>query len=188
MKSDQDQEKTPRPSTLPFDPAEVMGIRVRPADLARIWEVSKQAVSVWIKKGIISTYPDGSIDPKKAMKEYLANTDGSRMRANFMRTVSSEVDDLRAANQGMAATLERTHEALQRSLVLLAEQSAWLEKFSALVDELGEQQRAASAEQWADLVQELFEQAGEHAAAADPAEVLAGIEDGLAALWQPAQP
>lgn len=182
MSSDNQPAKKQRPSTLPFDPGDMLSVRVRPADLARMWQVSKQAVSQWIKRGVISTYPDGSIDPKSAMKEYLTNTDGSRMRANFMRTISTEVDDLKQINQNLARQLADTHAALQSALAMLAEQSAWLERFYYLVED-GDKLRGASVENWPDCVQELFDAAGEHALAIDPATALPRLDETLAAHW-----
>lgn len=167
-------------------PSNDLELRVRPAELARLWQVSKQAVSQWIKKGIITPHPDGSISPKKAMKQYLANTDGTRMRANFMKTITNEVDDLKATNQGIADQLDQTRAALQTALAVLAEQAAWLQRFAELVDEQTDKLRATPDDDaWAAVMEDRFEQAGTHAMQVDVAEALSALDDSLASLWEP---
>jgi predicted transcriptional regulator len=188
MTTDESKEKNYRPSTLPFDAADVMDLRVRPADLARMLDVSKQAVSQWIKKGTVSTYPDGTLNPKTAIKEYLTNTEGSRLRANFMKTVSSEVDDIKTTNAGLAARLRETHQALQDALVLLAEHVVWLNRFLEILEEQAADLAGSDREALLVAFQEAFDEAADEATMADPATVLPGTDETLAGWYSPPPP
>lgn len=159
-------------------------LRVRQAELARLWKVSKQAINNYVRRGIISVDPDGLIPPKRALREYLANTDGARMRAEVMRTITSEVDDLKIANKGISEELTRTRHTLRLALQMLAEQSAWLQRFFELADANINRFRDTSTDgDCSGLMDQLFEQAGEYALGLDAGEVLPRIDDDLAAYW-----
>ena len=45
-------------SFLPFDPAQLTKLRMTQAELARLFAVSKQTVSQWIKRGVIVAGPE----------------------------------------------------------------------------------------------------------------------------------
>ena len=82
--------------TLPFDPADlVRGIRVRPAQFARMCGVSRQAVSQWIKAGKVLLYPDGTLDPAVAARRVIECTDPARMRAKVFRVISDDAATMR---------------------------------------------------------------------------------------------
>ncbi len=108
------------PSTLPFDPESLaQGIRVRPAQFARMCAVSKQAVSGWVRAGKITLFPDGTLDPARAAREVIANTDPGRLRARIFKTA---VDDV--------AALRRRIAALELELQAAKERRDYLEEFS----------------------------------------------------------
>lgn len=50
---------------------------------------------MWIKKGKITLYPDGTLDPAKAAHSVVKHTDPSRLRAKVFRASNDEVADLR---------------------------------------------------------------------------------------------
>lgn len=98
-----DQENTTAPtqtpaqeSTRPLDLGELTsGIRVRPAQLARMCGVSKQAVSGWIRRGLITLGPDGRVDPTKAARDLVTRSDPGRLRARVFRDIVDDVGALR---------------------------------------------------------------------------------------------
>lgn len=83
-----------RPSTLPFDPADLVAMRVKPAQFARMCKVSKQAVSVWIKEGKITLGPDGLLDPAVASRQVFERTDPGRLRARIFKDAMAPYGDL----------------------------------------------------------------------------------------------
>lgn len=94
---------------LPFEPADLaQGVRVTQADFARMTGVSRQTVSQWVKLGKIrAVYPDGTLDPARAAREVIKNTDPSRLRAKIFRVATEDAQALR----GRVATLERELDA-----------------------------------------------------------------------------
>ena len=103
------------------------GIRVRPSELARLFGVTKQAVSSWIKEGKIQLGFDQRIDPRKAIQQLLANGDPSRLRLAFLRPFVAEIE---AAQKEIARLAERCdeltddaqfHEESSRSLIEVIE-------------------------------------------------------------------
>lgn len=95
--ADQGEDAPPSSSApmLPFDPAELVAMRVRPAQFARMCEVSKQAVSDWIKRGVITLGPDGLLDPVTASRQVFERTDPARLRARVFRDLARDVPELR---------------------------------------------------------------------------------------------
>lgn len=83
-------------STRPLDLGELTsGIRVRPSQFARMCGVSKQAVSGWIRRGLIVLGPDGRVDPTKAARELVTRSDPGRLRARVFRDIVDDVGALR---------------------------------------------------------------------------------------------
>lgn len=82
---------------LPFDPADLaQGVRVNQADFARMCGVSRQTVSQWVKRGTIKhTYPDGTLDPARAAREVIRNTDPARLRAKVFKVATEDAQALR---------------------------------------------------------------------------------------------
>lgn len=91
---------------LAFDPQDLVSMRVRPADFARMCKVSRQAVSKWVERGVITLGPDGLLDPVKAGREVLARTDPARLRARVFRDAFKDVDTLRADRKRLQAENE----------------------------------------------------------------------------------
>lgn len=87
---------SPAQPFLGFDPAELVAVRVRPAEFARLSGVTKQAVSGWIKRGLVTLGPDGRLDPSKAYRELMANGDPAKLRARFMKGAMDDVGKLKA--------------------------------------------------------------------------------------------
>ncbi len=85
-----------RPAPLPFDPAELVALRVLPAQFARMCEVSKQTVSQWIKRGIVTLGPDGKLDPAVAGRQVIERTNPIRLRARVFRHATAGLDESRA--------------------------------------------------------------------------------------------
>lgn len=109
------------------DAAMMAGIRVRPADLARLLGVSKQAVSKWVADGRIVLGLDGRVDPRLAINRLLSTGDPSRLRAKFLAPIIVEV----TASRKRIADLEKRlaeeaedaafHEAASIELAMLLE-------------------------------------------------------------------
>jgi hypothetical protein len=79
-----------------FDPQQTtmvappdLRLRVRPAELARIFGVSKQGVSKAIRSGRIRVDADGRLDPAVATRDWLKNTHPASMRSRVMRDASA---------------------------------------------------------------------------------------------------
>lgn len=79
---------------LPFDPAELTAIRIRPVDFAKLCGVTRQAVSKWIKNGTITLGPDGRLDPAAAYRQLLSNTNPVKLRARIVRDAVEPVAPL----------------------------------------------------------------------------------------------
>jgi Fe-S cluster biosynthesis and repair protein YggX len=92
--------------TLPTADAVLQdSVRVRPSQLAKLFCVSKQAVSAWILKGTISTYPDGSINPKVAAREYINHTDPNRVKVSIFKFLTDDVGTLKNQIQKLNAKI-----------------------------------------------------------------------------------
>lgn len=94
-----------RPSILPFDPADLVAMRVKPAQFARMCGVSKQAVSQWVKEGKITPGPDGLIDPVVASRQVFERTDPGRLRARIFRDAMAPYGDLQRRVRELEAEL-----------------------------------------------------------------------------------
>lgn len=154
-------------SVLPFDPTDLSKIRVSQAGLAKLMGVSRQSVNGWIKGGKISVFPDGTIDPETAVREYIANTGGGSLRAKLLQPVTAEMDQLREINHDLAEKLAKTAEQLQQAKTGLEtihaeslEYSTWLYEFyDLLVGRLSDLRGAVDEEASKYLLDELFEAA-----------------------------
>lgn len=134
-----------RPSLLPFDPKDLVAMRVRPADFARMCSVSKQTVSVWIKKGTVTLGPDGLLDPSKAARDVLQRTDPARIRARVFKLASATYEELRERIKALEAELSELKGAgqVERDKMLtrafLDQQAKCIFDFSAaLVEQFGD--------------------------------------------------
>lgn len=120
-----------RPSLLPFEPADLVRIRVLPAELARAFKVSKQTVSQWEKKGWISRGPDGRIDPFVAARRVLLKADPARMRARIFREAMQTQQQLHRRIADLEAQLGSVAECTRN-----AYQDRQAEQLAALEDEI----------------------------------------------------
>lgn len=71
--------------------AEMAGIRVLPAQFAKLMGVSKQAVTEWKKAGRITIGIDGRIDPRQAVAQLLRTGDPRRLRSKVLAPLMDEV-------------------------------------------------------------------------------------------------
>lgn len=101
----------PRPSLLPFDPRDLVALRVRPAEFARMVGVTKQTVSVWIRDGKVTLGPDGKLDPAKAARDVIKHTDPARLRARVFKQAMAGRDELVARIRELEGTLAGIREA-----------------------------------------------------------------------------
>jgi hypothetical protein len=69
-------------------------VRLRPADLARMLKVSRQAVSLWVRGGKLHLDPDGRVSAASAMRQLVAHHP-ERLRAAALRPAVREMVDLR---------------------------------------------------------------------------------------------
>jgi hypothetical protein len=173
--------KSPRPprtgalaSTLPFDPAEMMAMRVTPAQLAEMCNVRRQSVTKWIKKGWIVVGPDGLVDPKVAIRGYLDCVNPAKMRVRVLKDATASIPELRARIQSLetevAAAMQAgenrcTDEFARRICAFCCALHERFEEFRAAYD-------AGTGTEWLDLLEGrviwgLDEEAAE-AVAADP--------------------
>lgn len=109
---------------------EKAGIRLLPAQLARVCGVSKQAVSCWIKKGRIVLGTDGRVDPRQAFDRLAATGDISKLRMKILEPFRKEITELRS----QVADLE----------VAVASRDRETERLRGLVEDLREQLAAAN--------------------------------------------
>lgn len=137
---------------MPFDPAQLTAVRVSQAEFARICRVSRQAVSEWVRKGKISVFPDGKIDPHADARQVFERTDPARLRARVFRGAVVSIDRLRqrvgelesqlAAERDCRERLTIHKDDLARMDVALV--ATLVERFDDLVsaNQLGELQAA----------------------------------------------
>lgn len=88
----------PSSLSLPFDPKDLLAVRIKPAEFARILSVSKQTVSRWIKAEKITVSPiDGRLDLQKALSQLMRTSDPSRLRVPLLRAAMSDMGNMREA-------------------------------------------------------------------------------------------
>lgn len=80
-----------------LDTAELLRVRIRPADFARALCVSKQSVSRWVRDGWVTLAADGRLDPVVAIGQLLRRCDPGRLRARWLRQAITDVQSLREA-------------------------------------------------------------------------------------------
>lgn len=144
---------------LPFSLTELSNIRVRPADLARMMNVSRQAVSGWVKQGKITLGADGRVDPKIAVTQLLSNCDPSRLRAKVFQPITKDISNQRRR----IADLEKSvadltedrdfHAAAASELLKVMEEFRWqvVAAWPALSQMTGAEQIAAELERIEEL-------------------------------------
>lgn len=122
--------------------AELMRVRLRKAELARLFGVSKAAVTSWVKLGWVTVEIDGRIDPQRAARSLLTRADTSRMRSRFIAGALEEVNTLRRAGDTArreAAEARAELESLRRSVADTEALAEALAKRLAGAEQYGEQ-------------------------------------------------
>lgn len=99
---------------LPFDGGDLdrSGIRLTRAEFARFLEVSKQAVTDWVKSGKVTLGADGRLDPRQAVSQLMRNTDPARLRSKVLAPLVKDVGmyQRRAAELEQALDLANSNE------------------------------------------------------------------------------
>lgn len=146
---------------------ELLGLRLNGAQLGAMLGVSRQAVSAAVKRGTISPPgPDGLFEARRAVREWMANTDPARVRARAMKPGAELVTELRERVQALTAEAGQLRDELaierewgdkrEAAATYRAELAAdeCLGRFvAALVDrfpEAGEAQAAGRLRRWMD--------------------------------------
>ena len=117
-----------RPALLPFDPADMVSMRVKPAEFARMVGVSRTAVSQWIKEGKVTRGPDGLLDPVKASREVMANTNPAQLRARVFKQAMEPYGEL----QARVKELETENQALKVALEHWEQMRTWMLDLNAI--------------------------------------------------------
>jgi hypothetical protein len=142
-------ENTPQ-AALPFAADELLRVRVRPADFARMIGVDKSTITRWIQRNVITLGTDGRINPEQAMRQLLRNADPGRTRARLVRRAFGDLGDLRA-RAAQAAVLEEQLRDLMRQAQDASNSAAfdydrvssWLDRFEASVVAIPQRDRSA---------------------------------------------
>lgn len=173
----------PSPSTLELpllaDHKELLRLRIRPAEFARLLGVSKQCVSYWIRDGKIGqpNHLDGRIDVVRAVQDVLRNTSPGRLRARVLRQAVTDALELRENLARAEDRAEIAESALRDAKAALDGMERWsadgdahADAFRALLIEQSETLRAAPPEAWAQILDDLSD------AAWDVVDVAKGLE------------
>lgn len=158
---DKSSSSAPDQDYLSFNPADLVSMRVRPAGLARLFNVTRNTVSQWIKKGIVTLGSDGRVDPVRAAKDVLQRADMKRLRA---RVFQAALDEMTAALRLHVKETERGLAGMKADLALCREWQTHSEcvigRFRHLLLEHEQQLRLVDdAEEFQRLVDALYEQA-----------------------------
>lgn len=97
----------PRTPLLPFDAKDLdrAGLRLLPAEFARLMDVSKQSVSKWISGGKILLGVDGRLDPRVAVRQLLRNSDPARLRSRILAPLMNDLATLRVRVRDLETAL-----------------------------------------------------------------------------------
>ena len=158
---------------------ELLRLRVRPAEFARLLGVSKQCVSIWIREGKIGqpNQLDGRIDVQRSIQDVLRNTSPGRLRSRVLKQAVSDALELRENLARVEDRAEIAEAALRDAKASLDSLERWSADgdahayaFHALLIEQAETLRAAPPEAWAQTLTDLSN------AAWDVVDVAAGLE------------
>lgn len=163
-------EPPPPASTLPFAPGDLMELRVLPSQFARMVGISKQAVSKAIQAGRLTLGPDGRLDPKRAVREYMETTHPARVRARVFRSATADLDELRRRLAAQGREVQQLRAALDAERQCAAAREAAARaganddaamRLGVLIDALGARleealaaSRAGAWEDWSDALVE----------------------------------
>ena len=107
-------------SLFAFDPADLMSVRVLPAEFSRMIGATKQSVSRWIREGKLTLGVDGRLNPSAAMRQLARTCDPGRFR---VRLIKQAVSDMRETMEQAARAneLEQELAAARREVARLSE-------------------------------------------------------------------
>lgn len=147
---------------------ELLRLRIRPAEFARLLGVSKQCVSIWIRQGKIGqpNHLDGRIDVQRSIQDVLRNTAPGRLRSRVLKQAVSDALELRenlARAEGRAeiaeAALREAKEAIDSLERWIADGDAHEVAFRSLLIEHAATLGAASPEAWTKTLDVLWDSA-----------------------------
>jgi len=151
---------------LPFDPKHVdrCGLRMTRAQFARFLEVSKQAVSNWVREGKITLGADGMLDPRLAVGQLIRNSDPARVRSRVLEPLTRDVGSLQREIQRLTLELRRAredcefHEGASIELIVLVDNiRAQLDMEWIELRKLPAHRALAAFHAWLDEVSERFD-------------------------------
>ncbi|MDP2111384.1 MAG: hypothetical protein Q8N48_00170 [Thiobacillus sp.] len=158
---------------------ELLAIRIRPAEFARLLGVSKQTVSTWIRDGKVTINTlDGLLDVRRAIQDVLRNTSPGRLRSRVLRQA---VTDALALRQNLASAEDRAVAAeleLGKARSMVDHLNKWIEagdRSAAILKDMivdrADELRAAPTDTWAAILTRLALDADDAAdALPDPAD------------------
>ncbi len=162
--SDSGTADTPRSLSLPFDEADLLAVRLLPAEFARAIGTTRQSVSRWIKDGKITLGADGRLNPTKAMRQLLRTGDPGRIRARLVKQAFADMADIRAQaaraadlELQLAAAAERLGMAEFAADLDYSRMDHWLTAFAEKISETAAAVRCAAADDWRAYVRETLE-------------------------------
>ncbi|WP_018077193.1 hypothetical protein [Thiobacillus denitrificans] len=168
---------------------ELLAIRVRPAEFARLLGVSKQTVSTWIRDGKVTINTlDGLLDVRRAIQDVLRNTSPGRLRSRVLRQAVTDALELRenlARAEDRAEAAEAALREAQREIAHLerwnADGDAHADTFRALLIERADELRAAPPEAWEKTLSELSDAAWD---VVDPEEAADAMDVAMRAIHE----
>lgn len=146
---------------------ELLAIRVRPAEFARLLGVSKQTVSTWIQQGKVKINAlDGLLDVRRAIQDVLRNTSPGRLRSRVLRQAVTDALELRENLARAEDRAEVAEMALRDALKQIAHLEKWTadgdahaDTFRALLIEHAETLRATPPDAWEQTIATLADAA-----------------------------
>ncbi|WP_024328318.1 hypothetical protein [Thioalkalivibrio sp. ALR17-21] len=146
-----------------------MGLRVRPAQFARMLGVSRQSVSRWIQQGKVLVDPSGRLDPVKATERVMQHADPARLRATLLKPVMDDMAGLRTELQEATARADRAEQRAEAAEVRAERAAARADEAEANVSMV-----EAAGDRFIDAVVTRLQQL---AALEDPETARAQLED-----------
>ncbi len=143
--------------SLPFSPGDFSHVRVNRSGLAKMLGVSKQAVSTWVKRGLITVGVDGLINPREAVQQLMRNADPSRLRARVLRPLVQDVGTLQRRVTQLEAELAAARVEIEELQYLADLDEAQWFRFRVLLLDARDEVRAAAGDEQAyiELMQRL---------------------------------
>jgi len=142
-------------STLPFAGDDLMRVRVTPAQLASMCNVTRQSVSKWIKKGWVSVGADGLLDPRMAIRQYMDCVNPLKMRARVLKDATASIPELRARIESLEAEVVAAKIAVRNQCTdeNARRISAFCEAIVDRFEELEAAHQAGRADEWLGLLE-----------------------------------